>query len=128
MQLNKHGIFHLLGLFAGEFFDWFRQYELDTGIEQTPFSYDKDTVLSILKNAASGESDKVQIAKAILIKMEEHQCKWEWKEYWINEPEIGYDIDPNDKTVPNELHTIVEIINNDIDIFDFKRIFQEFNI
>lgn len=128
MKPYKYGIFHLLGLFAGNFFDELIDYEMDKDDEQPTFLYNKDNVLTILKNAESGESDKVALAKDVLIKMEQHECDWDWKEYWVNEPEIGYDYDPNDKKVPTELQKIVEIINNDLDEYDFKRMFEEFDI
>ena len=163
---DKCGIFHLFGLIATSFIYRVTDYEDEVynfelcgngskfpgvkypydesnvlnkiiSFELKPWVFDLSKLLVILKNAESGKPEKVALAKSILIKMEQHECEWDWRSAWVNEPKIGFDYDPirpassellRQAKDSNDLKKIVRIIHDGLEQYSIKAIFEEFDI
>ena len=128
---NENSIFRMIGIFADEFVDWANEYEVNYNIspddiEQALFAimtfhgkyspsnpgyFDKSKLMHIIKDAESGETDKVALAKRVLFEMD--NVDWNWREAWDHTEGLGFKVDENRFNLTPKQMQVRDLVNND---------------
>jgi hypothetical protein len=137
--LNENSIFRMIGIITDDFVDWANECLISVpkkpltaimtvhgkySFPSNPGVFDKSKLDHILKDAESGEAEKVALAKRVLLEME--NVDWNWPEAWAYTEGLGFRADQNRWNLTPKQLQVRDLVNNNG--LSFSQILAEYGI